>query len=69
MLHDGETGADATAIDESVHSKLFFSGDKIAGLSYTGVLAGAAGAQTIGLEISATAAITVKTRRTELPAI
>jgi hypothetical protein len=67
-LHDGETGpyVDAAAFDESVHSKLKLA--DIAGLSYTTKLNGTGvGVQTIGLEISATAAVTVKFRRTSIP--
>jgi len=64
-LHDGTPSADATAFDESTHTKLKIS--PIAGMTFTSILAGAGAAQTIGLEISATAAITVKVRRTDIP--
>lgn len=63
-LHDGTTSADAADFDESVHTKLKV-GD-IPGLSYEAKLTGAGVSQTIGLEISATAAVTVKTRRTDI---
>jgi len=67
-LHDGTPSADATTFDETVHTKLKNSGADVAGLTFTTKLAGAAGTQTIGVEISATAAITVLTRRTDMPA-
>jgi len=63
-IHNGTPSADADAFDESVHTKL--STNKIAGLSFTTKLTGTGAAQTIGLEISATAAITVVLRRTAL---
>ena len=63
-LHNGETGADATLIDEAVFAERSFPAQKIAGLTFTALLAGATTTQTIGLQISATAAITVLTRRT-----
>lgn len=64
-IHNGTAVADAVSFDESTHSKLKLA--DIAGLSFTSKLAGAAASQTIGLEISATAAITVKVRRTDIP--
>ncbi len=65
-LHNGTSSADASAFDESVHTKLKNTGSDVAGLSFTTKLTGTGASQTIGLEISATAAITVKTRRTNL---
>ena len=67
MFHDGTTSADATAIDETVHTKLKLTGSDIAGLTFTGVLSGTGAAQTLGLQISATAEIKVFTRRTGMP--
>lgn len=64
-LHDGTSSADAANFDDSVHTKLKIA--DISGLSFDPVLTGAAAAQTIGLSISATAAITVKVRRTDIP--
>ena len=64
-IHDGKTTADATTFDESTHTKLKLA--DVAGLTFTTKLTGAGTSQTIGLEISATAAITVVARRTSLP--
>lgn len=64
-LHNGTSTADATAFDEAVHTKLKLA--DISGLTFTSKLAGTGAAQTLGLEISATAAITVKVRRTDIP--
>lgn len=64
-LHNGTASADATAFDESVHTKLKLA--DIAGLTFTPKLTGTGVAQTIGLEISATAAITIDFRRTDIP--
>jgi len=69
ILHDGTTSADATdaGSDNVTYAKMKApnTGD-IAGLTFTHKTSGSGGAQTIGLEISATAAITVRTRRTAL---
>lgn len=69
VLHDGTTSSDATdaGSDSSVFAKVKApqSGD-INGLTFTHKVSGTGAAQTIGLEISATAAITVRTRRTSL---
>lgn len=67
MFHDGTTSADATAIDETVHTKLKLTGSDVSGLTFTGVLSGTGAAQTLGLQISATAEIKVFTRRTGMP--
>jgi hypothetical protein len=64
-IHNGTAVADATSFDESTHTKLKI-GD-IAGLTFTPILTGTGAAQTFGLEISATAAITVRVRRTDMP--
>jgi len=64
-LHDGTSSADATTFDESTHTKLKLA--DIAGLTFTPKFEGAGAGQTIGLEISATAAVTVKFRRTQIP--
>lgn len=61
-VHNGTAVADATSFDDSVHSKLKIA--DIAGLTFTPVLAGTGAAQTLSIEISATAAVTVHTRRT-----
>ena len=68
ILHDGTTVADATdnGIDNSVSNKHAIN--KIAGLTVDHVLSGTGGAQTVAMEISATAAITVKVRRTAVSA-
>jgi len=65
VLHDGTSAADATTFDDTTHSKLKV-GD-IAGLTFDPILTGAGAAQTIGMQISATAAVTVKVRRTDIP--
>lgn len=65
VLHDGTGGSDATTFDYAVHSKLKLA--DIAGLSFTPKLTGVGVGQTISLEISATAGITVETRRTDIP--
>lgn len=64
VLHDGTSVADATdnGTDNSVSNK--HNINKISGLTIDHVLTGTGAAQTIALEISATAAITVKARRT-----
>lgn len=68
-LHDGESGSDATTFDYAEHTNLKLPTNSIAGLTYAPALAGVTTAQTISLQISATAAITVIVRRTELPAL
>ena len=64
-LHNGTSSADATAFDLTTHTKLKVG--TIAGLTYTPILAGTGASQTIGLQISATAGITVTIRRTDIP--
>jgi hypothetical protein len=64
-LHNGTSAADATLFKENVFSKRKLA--DIAGLTFTPKLSGVGAAQDIGLEISATAAITVKSRRTSIP--
>ncbi len=64
-LHDGTSSADATTFDETTFAKLKLA--DIAGLTFTTKLEGAGAGQTIGLEISATAAITAKFRTTQIP--
>lgn len=65
-IHDGTSTTDATDgnQDESVHTKLKIN--DISGLTFQTKVEGTGVSQTMGLEISATAAVTVKTRRTDI---
>lgn len=64
LMHDGTTSADATDADFTVHTKLSFSGNKVAGLSVDFSLSGTGVAQTIAMELTTTNACVAKVRRT-----
>lgn len=67
-LHDGTSTVDATDANTDYEtSQIKEIGSGIAGLTFVPKVELTGASQTIGLEISATAAITVKTRRTDIP--
>jgi hypothetical protein len=65
VLHNGTSGADASSVDDSLHTKLKIG--KVAGLSVSAVLSGTGAAQTVAMQITTTNASTVKVRRTAIP--
>lgn len=69
-IHNGTSTTDATVgtngTDDTIFSKLSFPGNKIAGLNVQTLVNGTGVGQTVDLEMSATAAITVKFRRNDV---
>lgn len=65
VLHNGTSGADASAVDDTLHTKLRIG--SVAGLSVSAVLSGTGAAQSIAMQITTTNASTVKVRRTAVP--
>jgi hypothetical protein len=64
-VHDGTASADATAVDYAEYARLR-SGAQISGLSFDVVLAGTAGTQTMGIEVTSTASVDVRVIRLDL---
>lgn len=66
-MHNGTSGADATATDDSVFAKLFFSGNKVAGLDISTTVSGTGASQVMNLVVETTNASTVYFRRSDVP--
>ena len=65
VLHNGTSGADASVLDDSLHTKLKIG--NVAGLVVSAVLSGTGAAQSVAMQITTTNASTVKVRRTAVP--
>jgi hypothetical protein len=65
ILHNGTSGADASSVDDTLHTKLKIG--TVAGLTVSAVLSGTGAAQTVAMQITTTNASTVKVRRTAVP--
>jgi len=66
-MHNGTSSADATPTDDTVHTKRFFAGNKVAGLTIVTDVSGTGAAQVMNLKVTTTNASTVYFRRADTP--